>query len=190
MIGKQDKKERRGFTLIEVLVSTAIFIIIFVIIADLAILFNKNPQQVIRQKQVENDLDYAIEFLSQKIRTNTIDYDKYIDEIIDLTNVDSADNPTNILYLIDTNGNQTTFDLTSDKLRYESTNITSNDVIIDTLNFYIYPTATPWEYDFIIEKIHNNNDQPRVTISITAHHVDDDTPIYLQTTISTRVYER
>jgi prepilin-type N-terminal cleavage/methylation domain-containing protein len=189
MIGKRDNK---GFTLIEILVSTAIFLIIFVIIADLAILFNKNPQQVIREKQVENELDYAMEFLAQKIRTNTINYERFIDDSIDLT--DAADNPTNLLYLIDANNNATFFSLDSNRLTYWDSEgndaaVTSQDVEIDSLNFYIYPTETPWEYDFG-SKMHNNNDQPRVTISITAHHVDDDTPIYLQTMVSTRVYER
>lgn len=183
MIGKQDN---RGLTLIEVLVATAIFMIIFVIIADLAILFNKNPQQVIRQKQVENDLDYAIEFLSQKIRTNTIDYSSYTD----LTTND----PTNILRLIDKDNNQTYFEINRNRLKYwnsdgEDAYVTSDDVVIDGLNFYIYPAESPWEYDYGT-KMHHNNDQPRVMISIAAHHVDDDTPIYLQTTISSRLYER
>ncbi|MFH0819369.1 MAG: type II secretion system protein [Patescibacteria group bacterium] len=189
MIGKIIKKNK-GFTLIEIVVATGIFLIIFVIISDLAITFNRNPQELIYQKKLEREVDYCMEFLAQKIRTDNIDYSAYISDGQDLTS--SADNPSDRLYLINQYGEHDNFYVSSN-LYYDNgavgENVNSANVVFDNIYFYIYPATDPFSEASTV------NYQPRVTVSLQAHYTEDgvdynDISIILQTTISSRFYDR
>lgn len=182
MIGKADKK---GFTLIEILMATAIFLVIFVIILDLTVLFTRHPEQIIRQKKLENEMSYTMDFIAQKIRMNKIDYSAYD---VPLTS------PSDALNLVDKNGYKSSFSLTAQGiLNYSYNPVHSNEIVIDSARYYIDPVLDPYCDTFATGAYQacGSNSQPLVTINISAHHKDDPSLTQvLQTTILSRVYER
>jgi len=194
MRGK-NRLNREGMTLIEMLVATAIFMIIVIVVVDLAILFNKNPEDMFRQKKLEREMDYTMEFIAQKIRTNKIDYDIYEGMVTDYL-TKSWNNPSNRLYLYSNEDEHIYFAFDSNMITYyDSTGLSetlhSSDIIIDNAKFFIKPYKDPFIYDSTSG--YSYNEQPRVVISLQAHHVSDtdlEYPLYLQTAITTRTYER
>jgi hypothetical protein len=180
------KSKNQGFTVIEALISAGMFIIIFVLIVDLAVIFTRHPEKIIRKKQIEIELSYAVEKISQKIRTSEIDYSKYSSPLV---------NPATTLHLINDIDGEIAITQTGTTLTMNSDNLTSDKVVIDAgqLHFFVNPTTDPFcdSYTTGSYIVCSSNAQPLVTISLLAHHVDDAaTTINLQTTISSRVYER
>lgn len=183
-------QKQRGFTLIETLIAVAIFALIFVVVADIAIIFLKNPQKIMQTKKTESEMDYCMEFIAQKLRTNTIDYARYVSTSTDITL--SSRNPSNILYLINDQGVQSyIYYRTTDSYLYyhdgsTSVTINSSEVIFSNIDFYISPTTDPFT-----EGTTTVNDQPRVTILMQGHYnTGSYESVDLQSTIVSRIYER
>lgn len=179
--------KQRGFTLIEAVVAAGIFIIIFVLVIDLAVIFTRNPQRIIRQKQIETDVNYLMEKAAQKIRISNIDYDTY-----DLLGTPIS-NPDDFVYLINDSDGSFSISKSSGDILLNTDPLNSNKTVIDQFIVYVNPIDNPFCNNFetgaYIACL--SDTQPRVTMAILAHHVDDANITFnIQTTISSRIYER
>ncbi|MFA6410934.1 MAG: type II secretion system protein [Candidatus Buchananbacteria bacterium] len=161
------KKNKSGFTLIEILVVLAIFSILSVVIIDVFLLSLKSQRQTSARQKTLSNLRYVTETIAQKIRTSEIDFSSYQDGIIV--------NPVEKLALIDAAGNHLVYYKDQDqkgiKFKNESTGeealITSPEEIeVITLAFYINPKTDP----FVEERCNEDADckDPNVGCSVLA----------------------
>lgn len=195
---KNFTKEQGGFTLMEMVVVLAIFTMSSVIIANIFITLINTQRKIITQQKILSEARYAMDIMSRNIRMGTISYNDY----------SSIQTPyENELYLKDIDGNKNFFklcDTTGDCVEscpadvekclimsideganWES--ITSKNIEIQDLRFYIRPTNDPFDDG-------SPNIQPRVSIllniknsSALSHYRSE---IVLQSNMSTRIYNR
>lgn len=185
-------KKQDGYTLVEILVATTLFLLIFILIIDIAVIFTRDPQKIIRQKKLETELEYAVEQISREIRIDTIDYNY------------SFNTPDDDIYLLRRDLNQTHIlhDSINKKVKIEALEngiivaeeyATTEKIEVTDLKFYIRPISEPF-CDYFETGAYqecSSDVQPRVTFSITARHADDyNIQTTLQTTASSRIYKR
>ena len=179
---------RKGFTLVEILVASAIFVIVVVIVMDLFLLFYRQSYRQGEQAQLEQSLSYVYFILTGELHSQwTIDYASYGGTIT---------NPQTTLYLIDeSSGDQRTLYLGAGQLYFTTSSSTVQEpitpdvpkVYIDSVEFYLYPSTDP--FDVAAATLPDN--QPAIVMFITAHNPDDATiTATYQTVISTRYYGR
>ena len=205
-------KNNSGFTLVELLVVTAVFSILMIAIAAVYLAFSKDQVRTKISQRLLNNSQYALEIMAREIKN---------DYIFDLTPSDSecADliGGGNVIYsncilLVRESGQMVTFfkraagdddqklfyvvlDCNSDYSSCswgDSESYTQllgesiNDTHVENLDFHIMPITDPYDG--------NSNQQPRVTILLeTSYHSDKDIEAVshsLQTTVSSRVYRR
>jgi len=187
------KKEKRAFSLMEMIIATALFLI--AITASIGIFLStiKANNKINLMQEVENEIRYITETMSKEIRLGTVYYDYYED-----TYGLDFQNPVSTLALLDNADNISYFALNGDE---ESSGIvqvdfsdsgvwsdlTSNDVIVDQLDFYLLPDFNPFAQDaeFI--------QQPLVIIYLEAHYNNSDDSegkIKMQTSVTSRQYKK
>lgn len=165
-------KIQTGFTLVEALVASAVFMVIVVMAIDLFLLFLRGPFSQIDAKHVEEQLTYIFEEFGYHIRTSTIDYSRY----------PSITNPMSELYIIDAQGqpekvflgdgvttNLGQIYIVSDLGTFPFTTDATTDIYVDTLEFYIYPSSDP----AAVTVTSAVNAQAAVVMFISAHSVSD-----------------
>jgi len=173
-------KQISGFTLIEILVATAIFAVASVIIGGIFMNATNLQRQSANVQRLQNEGRYMIEKIAREIRGRELD----------LYNSSS----TALVFKKDESGNVVTIQYrSSSSLAYTSQDGTANlnaaDVRIPSLKFFIYP-----QYEYIPgTSTPTINVQPRVTILMKI--VNNDIPKYqkqitIQTTISSKIYNR
>lgn len=198
MLRAKNKNLQSGFTLVEIIVSTAIFI---VAVSAILTLFNYTLQinrRVQALREVVQSSRTFTETLTREIRNGRIDYNSPFQEC-DASNYEFSDNQTLAVitksgeklcfYLDDSNGR---FMLKKNSVVATSTNevFESNRfrVIPDTFRFFVVPkTDTEVEVNGAYPE-----QQPYVTILAQFELTGvDRTPIVVnyQTTISTDVYD-
>ncbi len=197
---KEKSAQRAGFTLLEMVVAVALFAIVILIVTNIFLIATKSHRRVMETQKLQSDARFAMETIAREVRMGTIDYDYYGGQI---TNV-----PVEILALWDINNSQVVFksanypicpDAESDPCLAvcdESENcnsITPVSVKLIRLKFYIDPQKNPFK---LVNNQYEADAQPRVTIildSRTVHPPQGEVVpevIYLQTTVTSRVYKR
>ena len=199
------KKSGAGFTLMEMIVAIGIFVFAILAIMGVYTYATRGLRETTQGQKTLSEIRFDIETMAQKIRTSEIDYSKDFD--LDL----SEDGSSGIidsepeLYLKNEN------DLNEMHYWYDDVNnsiklqinaaspvdlIDTSNISVEKLNFYITPTQDPFELqeDGGGNLSYDANQQPKVTIvavfkSKSARPSEEDI-IYLQTTVSTRVYKR
>lgn len=175
-------KNRPGFTLLEMIVATAIFVIVSTICIGIYILTMKANTQVISMQKIQNEMRFAMDYISREVRLGTIYYDYYENSEIQ--------NPVDVLALEDNFSNRVFFRRVEREnedgeingflqVQYNNSNwsdITGNNVNVEDLYFYIDP---------ITSDVKNQN---IVTIVMRFFDDRDESEILLQTTISARNY--
>ena len=141
MIGNNFKLDKKGFTLMEVLVVLGIFSIMGVLIIDVFLLALQSQRQVSARQKTLANLRYVIENMARQIRTSEIDYASYAGGVIE--------QPTTKLVLIDQEGKMVTYELVDGeiqlKVENESAPVTNlTDVRVEKLSFYINPPTDPF----------------------------------------------
>lgn len=183
MINIQNKK---GFTLVEILVATSIFAVTSVIVCGIFINASNLQKQVSNYQKLQNDGRYIIEKVAKELRFR------------DVRLIYPSDNPTSTLaFWPDELENEVRiyFDPSAKTLNYEkngqSAELNSKDVEVRNVRFFIYPVLDP----FNINSASSTPDiQPRITLLLDIANKND-APKYtkeliLQTTISSRNYLR
>lgn len=77
------KHNHSGFSLMEMVVVLAIFMIVAVIAVDIYLLMARVQRKTTSMQQVQSDARFAIEAMAREFRNGTVDYDYYRDKIED-----------------------------------------------------------------------------------------------------------
>ncbi len=182
---------QHGFTLIEILVTLAIFMSAISAVGAIFLFSNNTQRKTAAIQQTQTDARFAMEVMAQQVRKGSIDYDssEYSGSI--------SSNPQEVLVLRDADNNQVWFQKGTNGSRgvvqisddgSSWNDITPTDISVDLLQFYISPTTNPFATS------PSTNQQPMVTIVLTTSNVSTEgeglPPTRIQTTISSRQYVR
>ena len=184
-----------AFTLIEMVIAVAIFSIAIVIISGIFLSTIKAQRKASAILEAQAEARYALEVMTRKIREGYIDYD-YSGYSGGITS------PEVELALKDLDGNPIIFfqDTTCDdadsspcikmSLGGNTQLLTGKGLKVNNLKFYISPLEDPFIPDFDP----STGNQPRVTIVMTIQSVgtrpEQIATVFLQTTASSRYYQR
>lgn len=191
-------KNKKGFTLAEMLVVMFIFSILSVGLANIFVKYLQGERSSFAKQKIVSDLRYSLEMMSREVRLNEVDYRStgYYSGFIS--------SPTNELALVDSEGTQILFALSGSDctnndncylyVRKSGVNyrITPDDIAVRNLEFYITPSEDPFTLQsggtFL------SDDQPRVLISITQDYIGDGADsvdeLTMQTMASSKIYIR
>lgn len=188
------KNSTSGFTLVEALVATAVFVIVITIALDIVLFFVKIPLEGNLGEGVQQDLNYAVEQFAYSQRNAEIDYNRYaIDPACAgplaigtaMTALCTVDNGISSIAQLGIHPKTGTNEMLYINDGSAPQPITGNDIIITDVQFYIYPAANPYD---VTTGIHN---QPAIVMVISAQSIEDDSHTYTyQTMVTTRLYER
>jgi prepilin-type N-terminal cleavage/methylation domain-containing protein len=149
--------DKRGFSLLELIVATGIFLTIATLGLGIYTQLLKSQRVSLIKLQIQRESQLILETLTKKIRTSVVDYSQYPPGFV---------NPQATLYLIDPVGDTYAFQSNaSDELEvsYNSgafRKFNAQSVRITSLDFFIEPTSNPF-----INLGEKPSEQPRVTIS-------------------------
>ena len=177
----------------EMIVSTALFLTVITISVGIFLSVTKANSKINAMQKVENEIRYIIEIISKEIRLGTIYYNYY-----ELTYGENFENPVPVLALEDNADNISYFVLDGDgsssgivQMSLDNGNtwndLSTSNVIVDSLDFYLLPDSNPFDQESVIIK------QPMVTLFLEAHYNKDDFStgrIKIQTTIGSRQYKK
>ncbi|MCD6284112.1 prepilin-type N-terminal cleavage/methylation domain-containing protein [bacterium] len=156
---------KKGLTLIELIIALAIFSIVVLLVSDIFLDVIKGQRRSIGIQNIEENLRYTLERMSREIRMSEVKTGEGTFSSLDIT----AHKPTG--------DEDVSYKLSSDEITRNDISITSqNTVKITDLKFYVK----------------KNSVQPRVTIVIKAESKDGKqeqiSKIHLQTTVVSREY--
>ncbi len=186
MVIKTNNK-KLGFTLLEMVVATAIFAIVMVVYVGIYLATVRANSQITVTQKVQNELRYILESISREVRLGSIDYDFYEGTWTSQNTVlaikDNSDN--NIYFRGGLSGANGVAQMSYD---YNSwVDLSTDNLIIDELFFYVIPETDPFV------SMAQNARQPGVLIYLSAHHKKDTSmigSIKIQTFISSRQYKK
>jgi len=190
-----NKKNNQGFSLIELLVVIAIFITVLLIITDIFMSVTQSQRRVIAWQKAQSELRYDLEIMAQEIRTGTINYNEYSSPVNvpeDELKLLNSENET-VYYRYSDSGCSGANSCLQRSQGGSWGDVSSSGIEITRLDFYISPGKDPFKYDEGTKE-YLASAQPRVTIILEAKStgviVEDEKTMSIQTTISTRSYER
>lgn len=195
-------KIKKGFTVLEMVVVMGIFSIASVYSMSAYVKSNDGQRKIVNISKGTTDARYAMETMVREIRTGRIDYQKYVDSGIRITDdpmhdliIRDADNNLVWFSLYDTGGKKEirvcyTEDACNNGLWSQ---ITPTNTDVTTFDLYIWPKMDPFTWDDDIRD-YKSNQQPTVTIIIRNKSLDSSDnlskDIHLQTTVTSRAYVR
>ena len=187
---------KRGFTLIEMLVVMALFMTLMLVVSDIFLSVSMVQRKTLAVEQGAKEMQFVMEQIAQAVRLNKINYSYYN---LPLTGKIGE------LALIDRDQKETIFSLTSTNCAVGVTKcvkrsaagvetiLSPNNLEMEKFDFAILPLVDPYVYDEIAKKF-ASDEAPLVSIYLIAKDitagVDDVKKIVLQTSITTRYYER
>lgn len=190
--------KKNGFTLVEMMIVLAIFSVATVVIVDIFMMASRAERRTLAIQKIQSDARYSLEAMSREIKMDMIDYAYYGGTILNL--------PSDVLALRDADDNQIIFKKSSDNCPSGTTNclvvsldggavwesITVPGINVLDLKFYIDPAVDPFKMN--AGNAYDSDHQPRVTIALRTKGVggrpDEQQTVYLQTTVSNRIYRR
>ena len=171
-----------GFTLIEAVVAVSVFAVAVTAIVGslLAVLRINEKSRAIRV--VEQNARFLSEFIAREVRNGSLNYAAY---------GGGLSQPESVLHLINSNNEAESIYLSGSTLYLNKSGVgaaplTSADVVVSNLNFYIYPLSDPFQ-------VGGPNAQPRVTFTfkLTSNlsiRPTDQASINVQSTVVPRDY--
>lgn len=180
-----DNSDRTGFTLMEMIVAVALFLIVITICIGIFVSSLRANRKFVRMQKVQNDIRYIIDIISKEIRLGTIDYDYYM-------YIDGIENPVLTLALLDSSNDSVYFRVNNGAVQMsfddvDWSNLSTDNIQIESLDFYIIPSSDP----FITNP--DTITQPLVLLYLYAFYDENesmDGKIKLQTAISSRQYKK
>lgn len=197
---------RRGFTLIETIIATSIFVIAGVAASSIFLSAQKATQRTIAGERVGADVRWVMERMAEDIRLSAVDYSQFIGGRI-------VANPLKALPLITEEDASLVYGLSANPEVCGAADVqcitvtrgsssageagpaveaamTPVGINVRRLAFYVWPTADP----FALAGDGRVIGQPKVTIVLETETIgtrkEEQARISLQTTVSTRVYKR
>ena len=178
---KRKTKSKKGFTLIESMVSIAVFAVALssIVGSFLAVLRINAKSKAIRV--VEQNARFVSEFLVREIRNGSLLYSSYSGGTIP--------SPVQTLHLIGSEGLAESIFLSGTSIaltKGATSNLTSTDVVVTDMNFYIAPSTDPFCASC-------PDVQPRITFTFTlTSNINvrprDQASTVIQSTVSSREY--
>lgn len=191
-------RPQSGFTLLETITVIAIFSLTVVATLNLYILFFKNQLQVQRQTTVQADARFVLNTMMQALDTASIDYAYY-----------SGSVPTNPTVLA-----LRTPEFESVRFRFDALNQVvemcqhgpahqpcddlnpalwaplndQDNAPVTGFQMWVSPSSTPFERDMSGAAL--SNEQPKVTVVLRMTDQNGENAMTLQTTLTSRAYER
>ena len=171
---------KNGFTILEVIVATAVFSIAVSAISALFVVAVKTQRNVLAQQDLIDNTRYALEHISRQIRMARRDE---TGSCVGQSSYTFTASAPNTLTFIDYRGECLTYDVTGGRINIiinggAPVDLTSDDILVNSLYFEV---NGEWAYDVR---------QPRVTIYLDAEAAgatpESSPQILLQTTVSTR----
>jgi prepilin-type N-terminal cleavage/methylation domain-containing protein len=183
----KNKKQRKGFSLMEMIVATALFLAVTTVSIGIFLSVTRANTKISAMQKVENEIRYIVEMISKEVRLGTIYYDYY-----DIVYSGNFENPAPILALMDNADNISYFALNGGIVQmsldgFDWSDLSTDSVVVDSLDFYLLPDSDPFSQDSTIIK------QPMVTLFLEAHYNkgnSSDGQIRIQTTIGSRQYKK
>lgn len=181
MIGKN--KTEKGFTLAEVLVTIFVFLLALTAIIGIFTSVLTAQRKINAERKLDQNTRFGFEELTRRIRSSKIDYVKQA--VLPQPFLASEH-----LYLLSGSGESWHFFLNSQNLAFENNgaapvNLFGDEIKVTNLKFYIFPQASPYFGGV-------DPNQSRVTVYLAAENRQGQSKAVttLQTTITSRVYER
>lgn len=176
-----------GFTIVEMLIATAIFVVTLVLALDIFMIFVRDQFTEIQRKQVEDEMMYIFSVSTANLKHTTIDYSAY-------TTLPATD----ALYMNDNNeprlialGSHPSIGADSQTLYMTDYStvapLSGEHTAIETVQYYIYPNSDPFD----TSNPSYTNNQPVIVMYIKASHRDyPEIVVEYQTMITSRFYGR
>lgn len=199
------KKFSKGFTLLEMLVVLGIFSTVVASATDIFLMSSKAQRKVLAQEKVQADARFTLEVMAREARIDTIDYAYYagaggiVNPVSELAFIDPTNTP--IRFKISDATTQSFCPHPTDTAKTcmlaiigngVPVAITPKDVIVRGAKFYITPPLDPNQYDSGLDA-YIANAQPAITMLLgveTSQAGGNKSVVYVQTTISSRIYRR
>ncbi len=194
----------KGFTLMEVVVAMALFVVAVVLLVDIFAITQKTQIKLSGRTRVQADARYVMEVIARYARNYRIDYDYIVNREggepipAQLTYLPLRDEADNLILFESSNSANVCPSGVSKCLAIRRNNsalasITPAGVNINDVAFFISPRKDPFVIDLAAGGYKSDN-QPKVTIILisesTAIREGEKETNYLQTTVSSRVYKR
>lgn len=189
---------RRGFTLVEVVVAMSIFSILTVVVSGIFVNVSNLHRQTANLQRLQNDGRYMIEKIAREIRSREVDYPvdnpnpclffkaDELDTVLMINHIDT--NADNINDAVSYNIDPTVTTCTNESSG-NSALLNASDVEVRKLEFIVSPLSDDvWNQEPVY------NIQSRVTVLLTISNRDSNPKhrqeVTLQTTISSKLYKR
>ena len=146
---QQFRKKQQGFTLMEVLISSSIFVIVVLSSLSIYSIVFKTSQKTIALTRIQQEAQFMIQVLVKKIRTSVVDYDYYADYTPEgkglvpiLVLKDAADSRYYFKQIGNGLGVYTGASSPTEDSDYNI--IPATNITIESLEFYINPIINPF----------------------------------------------
>lgn len=193
----------RGFTLVEMLVTMALFSTVVVIAADIFMLTGRAQRKLYGLERTQADARFTLEAIVREVRTGRIDYAYYAGRgtplavpDAELALRDSTDTPirfrlsTSAAQCIDANSSPCLLVTVGSNSEQA---ITPRNVAVLSAKFFVSPGADPATFD-PVTGTYAKNVQPHVTVALVLEsrgvRAAEQSTVYVQTTATSRSYKR
>ncbi len=193
--------DKRGLTLMEILVVMGIFSVTVTIASGIFLLSNRAQRRVLAITTGQADMRFALEAMVREVRGGQIDYATYEGS------GGGIPTPTDRLILKDPTGGNLVFYAETNptvcpagiakclavKVNGTPQSLTSAGVLLEKLVFYVTPANDPFSID-AASGLYKANSQPTVTVAIQLKTLgpkpEDVVTLNAQTTAVSRAYAR
>ena len=170
----------------------SVFLTLMLVVSDIFLSVSINQRKVLAEEQALMDLQFNLEEIVQKARLGRFDYDSMslpeaplalimtgTDKVSFFRQENNCANGTAGCLVIKTNDTEQI--------------ISADNVDVQSLEFILTPEQSPYVYDAAAKK-YLSDEQPQAFLllkaKVRAPHAEDQKEIVLQTTVSSRYYER
>lgn len=200
MIGDKIIRDRRGLTLMELLVVMGVFSLTVAITSAIFIQSNRAQRRVLALTAAQADLRFSLEAIAREVRGGQIDYATYagsggVPIPADKLLIKSASG-SNLKFYAETNPAICPSNVTkclAVNVDGQAQSVTSSGVTLQNLTFFISPQTDPFTID-PASGLYKTDQQPLVTIAMkvktAGSKTEDPVTLSAQTTIASRLYVR
>lgn len=196
-LGRNTGRES-GFTLLETITVIAIFSLTVVATLNLYILFFKNQLQVERQTTVQADARFVLNAMMQALDTASIDYGYYAGPVPANPSVLALLTPQQETIRFRYSAADTLVEMCAnrpvnspcddlDPAMWTPLNDETNSPV-EAFSLWVSPSSTPFQRD--VSGAAFSNEQPKVTVVLRLTDRTGENAMTLQTTLTSRIYER